>query len=91
MLQPFASRAPLEAFYPPRAQRLGIQGRAVLLCDIGSDLSLSCVAESESPSDMGFGAAAVRLFDEMSVKPQTKRGEPVSGRRVRITFNFRLS
>ena len=52
--------------------------------------SLSCVAESESPSNMGFGAAAVRLFDEMHVKPQTKLGEPVSGRRVRITFNFRL-
>ena len=52
-LQPFTPRPSSEAFYPPQAQTLGIQGRVILLCDIGSDLSLSCVAESETPRTWG--------------------------------------
>lgn len=49
-------------YYPDRAQRMGVAGEAVVTCVVAADGSLdACVLESESPSDMGFGEAALKL------------------------------
>ena len=88
--RPIQSGSGEESYYPQRAHEMGVEGRVIMLCDIGPDQSLSCAAESETPPNMEFGASAVRLFSRMRLEPLTKNGEPVSGRQVRITFNFRL-
>jgi TonB family protein len=60
----------LSHYYPHRAQRLGIPGRAVLDCRAFADGHLDdCAVASESPPDQGFGHAAVLMARKFKVKP----------------------
>ena len=78
-------------YYPARAQRMGVEGRATLSCTVGASGALqACAVASETPADQDFGAAALRMARLFKMRPMTKDGEPVSGGLVRIPIRFVL-
>ena len=77
--------------YPVRAALLGIEGRAVLNCDLGKDGALAkCAVEAEEPRGEEFGAAALALTTKMHAAPHCKVPTEVSARTLRIPVAFKL-
>ena len=69
------SDAELRRFWPPDAVRDRISGRAVLACQVPrSGRPERCWVVSETPADMGFGAAAVRMSPLFRIKPVLRNG-----------------
>ena len=78
-------------FYPERAQRMSVEGRATLSCSVTSKGTLAdCSVVSEEPADQDFGSAAMRMAKLFKMKPQALDGSPVDGGTVRIPLSFRL-
>jgi TonB family protein len=81
----------LAEHYPDLASRLGIPGYALLVCSVGATgLLVDCRAESERPSDLGFGRAALAISGAFRMRPMTVNGKPIDGGTVRIPLEFRL-
>ncbi|WP_395645359.1 TonB family protein [Terricaulis sp.] len=86
------SRTPrdLARYYPARALAMSIEGQAVLDCLVGTDGRLACSVVSETPSNWGFGAAAVRISEDYRMVPAMRDGVAVEGRyRMRVPFDIR--
>jgi TonB family protein len=82
----------LGRYYPKRALRAAIEGRAVLQCMGTKDGRLDgCVAIDEDPADYGFGEAALRLVASFQMAPLDGDGRPVAGAMVRVPVAFRLT
>jgi len=78
-------------YYPDRALRMEVEGRATLSCTVSARGTLEgCAVVSEDPADQDFGAAALRMSKLFKMRPQTKDGAPVEGGTVRIPLSFRL-
>jgi len=78
-------------YYPDRAQRMNVEGRATINCTVTAQGTLSaCTISDEEPNDQGFGEAAMKMSRLFKMRPQTKDGSPVSGGVVRIPIVFRL-
>jgi periplasmic protein TonB len=78
-------------YYPERAQRMDVEGRASLTCTVNARGTLeSCSVTSESPDDQGFGDAAMKLSRLFKMRPMTKDGAPVDGGRIVIPIRFVL-
>ena len=64
--------APLDevaAAYPPKARELGVEGIVRLACSGPADGPLTkCRVASESPSELGFGAAAMELLPHLALQ-----------------------
>ncbi|NBB15522.1 TonB family protein [Caulobacter sp. SLTY] len=75
--------------YPDLAFRLAIPGRTVLTCKVrDTGLVDGCEVVEETPADMGFGEAGLRLSSGFRMTPQLQDGVPVDGATVRIPLSF---
>ena len=74
--------------YPSSASRLGVGGRVELNCTVASSLGLSCVVASETPSNLGFGRAALSVANAYRALPALSDGSGAVGTRTRIAVQF---
>jgi TonB family protein len=76
------------AVWPAPAREKGVAGRAEIICVVTVEGKLEqCGVASETPSDMGFGAAALRLVPGCLFRAATLDGRPVPAR-VKIPIRF---
>jgi hypothetical protein len=83
------SEEDLLTHYPPEALRSRSAGRVVLDCVITATLSTKCLIESEQPTGLGFGAAAMRVSQSFQSGPYLADRRPAAGEKVQLTIDFR--
>ena len=77
----------LAAYYPRRALERGVEGVVQLDCRVSVIGELQCVVRSETPQNMGFGAAALRIAADHRMHPARRDGLAVEGRySMRVPF-----
>jgi TonB family protein len=89
----YADLGPVGGYYPERAARLRMQGRAVIQCRAAADGRLSaCQPVEESPTDWGFSEASLRMAQTgwITAAPRLADGQPVDGELVRLQVPFKL-
>lgn len=80
----------LESYYPTRALARDIPGQVVLDCLVDVGGALNCSVVSETPSNWGFGQAALRISRDYRMVPAMRDGVAVEGRyRMRVPFEVR--
>lgn len=86
-----ASNIDILPYVPPEARRRRIPGRAEVRCVIRADTRLeNCRVASESPSDLGFGAAAALIAEtHYRVRPpMIASGRVVEGSQITVGVLF---
>jgi hypothetical protein len=86
------SAADFGRYYPSRAMQRNFEGRAELICLVREDLSLDCAVASETPPGWSFGAAALRIINNPSIRVAATlaNGRPSAGLCIAKTVSFRL-
>lgn len=83
--------ADVARYYPDRAMRRNLQGRATVVCQVVSDGALAnCLVVDEMPAGENFGDAVLHLAALFRIKPLTKDGAPTVGRWIKLPIKFRL-
>jgi TonB family protein len=77
-------------YYPARAARLGVAGKAVLDCLIQPDGSMTdCEVAAEDPPGFEFGRSALRLSTQFHVGPRGAPAPPAAAwRRIVFPLHF---
>ena len=91
----FSARRPnaedLARYFPDRAQRMNVEGRATISCSVTAKGTLEgCTVVSEDPPDYGFGDSTLKASKLFKMKPKTLDGAPISGGTVRIPLRWVL-
>lgn len=77
--------------YPEKAQRQNIQGRGVVVCTIGLELTLeACEIIQETLPGWGFGDAAMSLTSLFKLKQKQADPRVVAGAKVFLPIVFTL-
>ncbi|MGR4865342.1 TonB family protein [Caulobacter sp. LARHSG274] len=80
----------LAAAFPTAAAKKGVDGRAVLACQVTIEGYLQgCKVEAEDPEGLGFGAAALQLSPQFRMTPKIRGGKPQPGGQVTIPVDWR--
>lgn len=80
----------MQEVFPPKAADAGLNtGRAALDCIADTHGMMSgCVVTEETPADMGFGPAVLRVVTVMGINPWTADGDPVEGSHVKFAIRL---
>ncbi len=86
------SAADMAAVMPAAAVKVGAyKARVVMECQVVAEGALSgCVAQTETPSGLGYGDAAIRLSSAFRLSVWTDEGLPSIGGKVRVPIRFDL-
>lgn len=80
--------ADVSHYYPARAQFEGVEGRAVIACQIAATGALQgCTVANENPPEYGFGAAVLAMAGLFHVNMNTA----TAGTNIRLPLQFRVS
>jgi len=81
----------MATYYPERANRNDVEGKSTFRCSVTARGQLvNCVILSETPADMNFGDATLRLTKLFKLRPMTKDGTPVDGGTFTSTIVWKL-
>ena len=77
---------------PAAAVKAGVyKARVVMECQVVAEGALSgCVTQTETPSGLGYGDAAIRLSSAFRLSVWTDEGLPSIGGKVRVPIRFDL-
>ena len=79
-------------YYPARAARLGVGGRAVAHCRVSATGALvDCTVAEEDPPGFGFGEAALKIMPKFKMRPLVVNGVPSTGGEINIPIRFGAS
>jgi len=79
----------LGSYYPRRALARDISGEVLLDCLVDTNGGLNCAIVSETPTNWGFGQAALRIAQDHRMVPASRDGQAVQGRyRMRVPFEL---
>ncbi|WP_083197125.1 energy transducer TonB [Candidatus Viadribacter manganicus] len=79
----------LASYYPRRALARDISGLVVLDCLVDTNGALNCAVVAETPTNWGFGEAALRIAQDHRMVPAMRDGQAVQGRyRMRVPFEL---
>lgn len=77
-------------YYPCPSDTRQVGGRVELDCAVTATGRLvDCRVQSEQPADSGLGVLALKIAGKSLLKPVTKSGKPVGGRRLRWPIVFK--
>lgn len=83
--------ADMERYYPERAKRLDLNGRATIQCRVTAKGAVTdCSVIAEDPMGYAFGDAALKLSKLFKMKPKLQDGQAVEGATVKIPIAFQL-
>ncbi len=79
----------LAQYFPERAQRMGVSGRAKMKCVVGEDGALKvCEIVAESPPGFGFGSATLKVAQFFRLGAADRDGVSVAGRPIVIPLRW---
>jgi TonB family protein len=81
--------AEMDAAYPPTAKARGIDGYTVLRCRVDENGRMTaCAVVTETPPDLAFGAAALKLAPDFGLPTTTLDRRPTAGTSVTIPVRW---
>jgi TonB family protein len=81
----------LARYYPDRAMREGVSGKAILTCAVTAEgLLTACSAVEDKPGGYDFDKAALALSASFRMKSATRDGKPVAGGEIIIPIVFQV-
>ena len=73
--------------YPTFAAHLGLAGRVTLECQVSTNGTPRCEADSATPQNLGFKEAAVKIAERGQLHPRTVDGQAVEAQ-IRLSVPF---